>query len=161
MELYSTWLASLDGTGVWGRMHTCTCMAESLRCSLETTTTLLIRCVNVCVTPRTVTCQAPLSMEFFQARILERVAISFSRESSQFRNQTRVSGDLPHFLHWQSGSLPVEPWGISQYKIKSSQFEKRKESVLKERPNKRGKQSYHGISLLILAESFRAEFESD
>jgi len=33
-------------------------------------------------TPWTVTCQAPLSMGFFQARILEWVAISFSRGSS-------------------------------------------------------------------------------
>ena len=27
---------------VWGRMDTCICMAESLHCSTETTTTLLI-----------------------------------------------------------------------------------------------------------------------
>ena len=33
---------SLDGSGVWGRMDTCICMAESLSCSPETTTTLLI-----------------------------------------------------------------------------------------------------------------------
>ena len=33
---------SLDGRGVWGRMDTCICMAESLHCSSETTTTLLI-----------------------------------------------------------------------------------------------------------------------
>ena len=33
---------SLDGTGIWGRMDTCICMAESLCCSSETTTTLLI-----------------------------------------------------------------------------------------------------------------------
>ena len=34
--------ASLDGRGVWERMDTCICMTESLCCSLETTTTLLI-----------------------------------------------------------------------------------------------------------------------
>ena len=33
---------SLDGRGVWERMDTCICMAESLSCSPETTTTLLI-----------------------------------------------------------------------------------------------------------------------
>ena len=35
--------ASLDGRGVWGRMDTCicVCMAESLRCSPETTTLLI------------------------------------------------------------------------------------------------------------------------
>ena len=33
---------SLNGRGVWGRMDTCMCMAESLHCSPETVTTLLI-----------------------------------------------------------------------------------------------------------------------
>ena len=33
---------SLDGTPVWGRMDTCICLAESLHCSPETTTTLLV-----------------------------------------------------------------------------------------------------------------------
>ena len=32
---------SLDGSRVWGRMDTCICIAESLSCSPETTTTLL------------------------------------------------------------------------------------------------------------------------
>jgi len=34
--------ASLDGSGVWGRMDTCICVAESLPCLPETTTILLI-----------------------------------------------------------------------------------------------------------------------
>ena len=34
--------ASLDGRGVWGRIDPYICMAESLRCSPESTTTLLI-----------------------------------------------------------------------------------------------------------------------
>ena len=33
---------SLDGSGVWWRMDPCICMAESLHCSSETITTLLI-----------------------------------------------------------------------------------------------------------------------
>ena len=33
---------SLDGRGVWGRMNTCICMAESLICSTETITTMRI-----------------------------------------------------------------------------------------------------------------------
>ena len=41
MELYSMLCASLDGRGIWGRTDTCICMTESLRCSPETTTTLL------------------------------------------------------------------------------------------------------------------------
>ena len=33
---------NLDGRGIWGRMDTCICMAESLYCPHETITTLLI-----------------------------------------------------------------------------------------------------------------------
>ena len=36
-------------------------------------------------------CWAPLSMGILQARLLERVAVAFSRGSSQPRNQTQVS----------------------------------------------------------------------
>ena len=43
------------------------------------------------VTPWTIAHQAPLSVEFSQARILEWVAISCSRGSSQPRDQTHVS----------------------------------------------------------------------
>ena len=32
---------NLDGRGVWGRMDTCICMAESLHCPPETFTMLL------------------------------------------------------------------------------------------------------------------------
>ena len=42
-------------------------------------------------TPWTVSCQAPLSMGILQARILEWVAIPYSRRSSQPRYQTQVS----------------------------------------------------------------------
>ena len=42
MELCSVLCVSLDGRGVWGRMDTCICMAESLHCLPETITTLLI-----------------------------------------------------------------------------------------------------------------------
>ena len=41
MELCSMLCASLD-VGFWGRMDTCTCMAEALHCSPETATTLLM-----------------------------------------------------------------------------------------------------------------------
>ena len=42
VELGSMLCGSLDGKGVWGRMDTFVCMAESLPCSLETITALLI-----------------------------------------------------------------------------------------------------------------------
>ena len=41
-ELCSMLCGSLDGRGVWGRMDTCVCMAESLCCASEAVTTLLI-----------------------------------------------------------------------------------------------------------------------
>ena len=47
--------------------------------------------VQLFVTPWTVAYQVPPSMEFFQARILECLAISFSRRSSRPRDWSRVS----------------------------------------------------------------------
>ena len=47
--------------------------------------TYILSCVQLCVTPWTVACQAPLSMGFLQARILEWVAMPNSRGSSQLR----------------------------------------------------------------------------
>ena len=41
MKLCTKLCSSLDGRGVWGRMDTCMCMAESLCCSPETITTLI------------------------------------------------------------------------------------------------------------------------
>ena len=48
-------------------------------------------CVHLFATLWTVACQAPLSMEFFQARIVEWVAIPSSRGSSRPRDRTWVS----------------------------------------------------------------------
>ena len=47
----------------------------------------------------------------FQARILECVAICYSRGSSQPREQTHISCLLP----WQADSLPLEPPGKASY----------------------------------------------
>ena len=41
-EVCSMLYGSLEGRGVWGRMDTCVCIAESLCCSPETITTLVI-----------------------------------------------------------------------------------------------------------------------
>ena len=46
---------------------------------------------RVFATPRTAACQAPLSTEFFPARILDWVVISSSRGSSQPSDQTHIS----------------------------------------------------------------------
>ena len=48
-------------------------------------------CVRLFATPETVAHQAPLSMGFLQARILEWVAMPSSRGSSQPRDWTQVS----------------------------------------------------------------------
>ena len=56
------------------------------------------------MTPRTLACQARLSMGTLQARILEWVAMSFSRGSSQPRDKTQV-------FVLQADSLPSEPPG--------------------------------------------------
>ena len=42
MELCYALCGNLDGRGVWERMDTCIYVAESLHCSSETITTLLI-----------------------------------------------------------------------------------------------------------------------
>ena len=42
MEFCSMLCGSLDRRGVWGRIHTCMHMAESLSCSPETIIALLI-----------------------------------------------------------------------------------------------------------------------
>ena len=53
--------------------------------------------IQLFVTPWSVAHQAPLSMGIFQARILEWVAISFSRGAFQPRDGTRV--------YWTAGRL--------------------------------------------------------
>ena len=60
-------------------------------------------CVLLCATLWTVARQAPLSMGILQARILEWVAMPYSRGSSWPRDQTHVLCRL----HWQAGSLPL------------------------------------------------------
>ena len=60
-----------------------------------------LRCVWLFATPQTVAYQAPPSMGFFQVRILEWVAISFSRRSSWPRDWTQVSRIVGrHFTVW-------------------------------------------------------------
>ena len=64
----------------------------------------LLSCVRLFMTPWTVACQAPLSMRILQTRILEWVAMPFSRESSN-------PGFEPRSLSLQADSLPSEPPG--------------------------------------------------
>ena len=62
--------------------------------------------VQLFVTLWNLACQAPLSMEIFQSRILEWVAVPSSRRSSQSSDM-----NLLCLLHCQVGSLPPIPLG--------------------------------------------------
>ena len=68
------------------------------------------------MTPWTVAHQAPLPMGILQARILEWVAISFFRGSSQPKDWTQVSHIAGRFLIiWATREAPLrithlEPW---------------------------------------------------
>ena len=64
---------------------------------------LLLSRVRLFVTPRAVACQAPLFMGILQARVLEWVAMTFSRDSFQPTDWTQVSDIV--------GRLPSEPPG--------------------------------------------------
>ena len=73
-----------DDTLLWS----CLCLLQPKGCCMLRQ----FNCVQLCVTLWTVVYQAPLSMGLIlQARILEWVAISSSRDSSQPRAQTRLS----------------------------------------------------------------------
>ena len=64
-----------------------------------------LKVISNSATPWTVACQSPLSKWIFQARILESVAISHSREI--FLTQ----GSNPCLLQWQVASLPLSHMG--------------------------------------------------
>ena len=82
------------------------------------TTVMKVKVVSDSVTPWT-TCQAPL-YRILQARILERVAVPFSRGSSQPRDRTQVSCVAGRFLtswaireaqeSWSGVAYPFSKW---------------------------------------------------
>ena len=76
----------------------------------------MLRRVRLFATPWTVARQALLSMGILQARKLEWVVISFSRGSSQPRDQTHISciscigrQILSHWLHLEAQGVRVKP----------------------------------------------------
>ena len=88
---------SLDGRGAWRRMNTCIYMAESLHCSPESTTTLLIGYACVCshfshvwlfVTPLTVAHLCPWDSPGKNTGVSCR---AFLLGSSRPRDQTCIS----------------------------------------------------------------------
>ena len=66
-------------------------------------------------TPWTVTHQAPLSMRFLQARILEWIAMLFSRGSSQPSYQTQVSHITGGFFAIWAKEAPSLVWSYLNY----------------------------------------------
>ena len=62
-------------------------------------------CVWLFVIPWTIACQAPLSIGFFQARILEWLAMP----SSRIYLAQGLNLCLLCLLHWRAGSLPLVP----------------------------------------------------
>ena len=69
----------------------------------------LLSCVQLFVTPWTIACHAPLSMEFSRQEYWSGLPLPSFRVPSPPRDWT-------HFLHWQVDSLPSEPPGKSRQK---------------------------------------------
>ena len=93
-ELYSVFCGDPHGKKIQKRGDICIHTANSLCCIAETNTISMLSHfshVQLRVTLWPVTGQSLLSMRFPQARILEWVAISFSRGSSQPGGQTHIS----------------------------------------------------------------------
>ena len=118
MEFCSMLCGSLDGRGVWGSRDTCKCKAAFLHCSPETITTLLISHVLCLVAQSCPTLWDPMDCSppgssvhgISQARILERVAISFSRDWTQV---SCISGRF--FTIWATGKAPIFTQPLKKY----------------------------------------------
>ena len=74
------------------------------------------------VTPWSVACQAPLSVEILQARILEWGASPFSRGSSRPRNRTWVSCMAGGFFVIAPPGKPAEPNQIGFWELVKTSF---------------------------------------
>ena len=90
------------------------CCPWHTACMLVKVKVKLLSRVRLFATPWTVACQALRSLSvqgIFQARVLEWIAISFSRGSSQPRDWTRVSHTAGRrFTIWASRGREFSPW---------------------------------------------------
>ena len=118
---------SPDGKGVWERMNTCICMAESLSCSPEIITALLIGYVL----SRSVMSDSLGPHSLQSTRLLW--PWGFSRQEYWNGFPRPPPGDLPspgiepRSPTLQANSLPSEPPGIIGYipiQIKSLKYKK-------------------------------------
>ena len=119
---------SLDRRQLWRRMDTCICMTESLCCSLEPITLLICyemkwseitqSCLTLC-DPMDCSLQGSSVPGILQAGILEWVAISFSRRSSQPRDRTWVSHIAGRcFIIWATREVLICYIPIQNKKLK-------------------------------------------
>ena len=104
MELYSMLCGSLDGRGIYERMDTCACMAESLCCPPEMAASLLIcyaaakslqSCPTLCDPIDSSLPGSPIP-GILQARTLEWVAISFSNACMHAKSLQSCPTLRPH-----------------------------------------------------------------
>ena len=110
MELCSVLCGSLDGRGLWGRTGTGICMAKSLHCSPETTTTLLTDYSSI----------QNKKFKVKKKRTLEWVVVSFSRGSSWPRDWTCISLFLSHQRgHWHHLFYRWKVWVTITWKSQS------------------------------------------
>ena len=72
--------------------------------------------------PRTVARQAPLTTEFPQARILEKVAISLSRGTFQYRDRTHISCIAGRFFTTEEKDQPPGKFGADCTRPKNGQW---------------------------------------
>ena len=95
------------------------CCPWNTACMLVKVKVKLLSRVRLFATPWTVACQALRSLSvqgIFQARVLEWIAISFSRGSSQPRDWTRVSHVVGRrFTVWATREVKQESWDWGQF----------------------------------------------
>ena len=83
----------------------------------------VLSCVQLFPIPWTVAHQVPLSLGILQARILEWVATSSSRESSRPRDRTCISHIAGGFFaHGVSGEAPSLSWGLLSTALVTADF---------------------------------------
>ncbi|MDP1097659.1 hypothetical protein Q6288_26585, partial [Klebsiella quasipneumoniae] len=107
------------GSDSLGNLHICSLHDENHGTGSDFSSVQSLSHVQLFATLRTVACQAPLSIGILQASILEWVAKSFSRGSSQPRDQTQVSCIAGRFFTTESPCKPSIIVNISVNDIQS------------------------------------------
>ena len=97
------------GRDLWNLLASTVQRSGTLPDTLQHTVCAVLSHASLFVTPCTIARQAPLCMGVFQEKILERVALSSSRGSSQRRDRTQVSRTAGgFFIIWATGQFPKQ-----------------------------------------------------